>query len=174
MPVIELKSGSSPFFVLTGARRAAAGLLALSRVQGKVGSASLPSYCTAAAAGDSVSRRSNPRAARAPKECRSPKPMPRPRVGGRSRGSHSDGTRSATEGRPRFFLPLAPRLSTLGCDLRRRYASPIASIAPIGRSRGLASSQTMDGSTSLRRRHRAAEPGSLYTGRWCPLCTEAL
>ena len=36
--------------------------------------------------------------------------------------------------------------------------------APIGRSRGLATSQTMDGSHSLRRRHRAAaRSSSLYT-----------
>ena len=79
-------------------------------------------------------------------------------------------------------------LSTPGCALRRRAAPVVvdgargnrnATSRPPRRSRGLATSQTMDGSPSLRRRasrRRYKLMGRILAQRplVCPLCTEPL
>jgi hypothetical protein len=86
---------------------------------------------------------------------------------------------------PEGQRPAAEKRATRG--LRRRDASAVvngsvegrrATSRSTGRSRGLATSQTMDGSSSMRWRHRTAArshaPGFCTQGRWCPLCTESL
>jgi hypothetical protein len=96
------------------------------------------------------------------KECLFAGRRPRPRFGGRGGGSHRTRVNSGTKGRPPDFL-FPPLMSSLGLstpccapcgDLPRLLSSTEARAigalprAPPGLSRGLATSQTMDGSPS--------------------------
>ena len=132
----------------------------------------------AAAVAHRVSSRSNLTAARAGKKhAYSPSDALNLELGGRADEPRRGASGSGTEGRPPIFgspphgLPCSPTYGLPwsippGCALwatccaccSRWSAGGIRTLphASPRRSRGLATSQTMDGSPSLRRRHRAA------------------